>query len=48
MLDVPSQSRRLGIALETNFDIGESFDSRSYRSEFSLAVRAHVIKPNLW
>ena len=33
MLDVASQNRRLGIALETNFDIGESFDSRSYRSE---------------
>ena len=33
MLDVTNESRRLGIAFETNCDIRESFDSRSYRSE---------------
>ena len=33
MFDVASQNRRLGIALEASFDIRESFDSRSHRSE---------------
>ena len=33
MLDVTSQNRRLGIALETSFDIGESFDPRNLCSE---------------